>query len=272
MHIATDYQWCGSFEDCLSLWFTFLNLEHALGSACLLSHHRGNNASCTGNCRRWSYFPFQPKSSTRISNAGLDFSNLKHLWRRHDTSLSLYYRVYNTTMRPVLQYGCETCLPPLAVGAMRQKQKCAAECLVPCWEGPYEKIISDGFSCFETSCRAYAGSRVVPPEVGWEKTNEDQGMDKSRLKKLTTCLSRVGSLRLSGRVSKDQEDLWVFLFMDISWNRNQWLECFRFYINRQEWQDKMSLQQNYKKFLLVCFFAIFPIVSLWHYTHLPPEN
>ena len=44
--------------------------------------------------------------TSRISKARAAFSNLRHLWRRRDVSLYLKGRVYNTTLRAVLLYGC----------------------------------------------------------------------------------------------------------------------------------------------------------------------
>jgi len=48
--------------------------------------------------------------NARITKARLAFSNLRHLWRQKGVSLELKARVYNTTVRPVLLYGCETWL------------------------------------------------------------------------------------------------------------------------------------------------------------------
>ena len=46
--------------------------------------------------------------SARIARAQAAFSNLRHLWRRKDISLTTKGRVYNATVRPTLLYGCET--------------------------------------------------------------------------------------------------------------------------------------------------------------------
>ena len=46
--------------------------------------------------------------SLRIIKARSAYSGLKHLWCRKDVSLKVKGRVYNTTVRPVLLYGCET--------------------------------------------------------------------------------------------------------------------------------------------------------------------
>ena len=46
--------------------------------------------------------------SLRIMKARVAFSNLQHLWRRRDVSLSVKGRVYNAAVRSVLLYGSET--------------------------------------------------------------------------------------------------------------------------------------------------------------------
>ena len=46
--------------------------------------------------------------SARIARAQAAFSNLRHLWRRRDVSLTTEGRVYNVTVRPTLLYECET--------------------------------------------------------------------------------------------------------------------------------------------------------------------
>ena len=43
----------------------------------------------------------------RIAKARAAFTNLQHIWCRHDISLSLKGRVYNAVVRPVLLYGSE---------------------------------------------------------------------------------------------------------------------------------------------------------------------
>ncbi|VDP51703.1 unnamed protein product [Schistosoma margrebowiei] len=46
--------------------------------------------------------------SARIRKAPLAFANLRHLWRRRDTHLSIKGRVYCAAVRSVLIYGSET--------------------------------------------------------------------------------------------------------------------------------------------------------------------
>ncbi|KER23093.1 hypothetical protein T265_14712, partial [Opisthorchis viverrini] len=43
-----------------------------------------------------------------ICKARAAFANLRHLWRQNGLSLNLKGRVYQTTVRAVLLYGCET--------------------------------------------------------------------------------------------------------------------------------------------------------------------
>ena len=63
----------------------------------------------------------------RIAKARLAFANLRHLWRRRDICLSLKGRVYNTTVRKVLLYGCETW--PLRVEDVRRLSVFDNRCL-----------------------------------------------------------------------------------------------------------------------------------------------
>ena len=46
--------------------------------------------------------------SFRIMKARATFSNMQHLWRRRDVSLSVKGRVYSSAVRSVLLYGSET--------------------------------------------------------------------------------------------------------------------------------------------------------------------
>ena len=65
--------------------------------------------------------------SARIAKARITFANLRHLWRQKGISLQLKGRVYKTTVRAVLLYGCET--RPIRADDLRRLQIFDHQCL-----------------------------------------------------------------------------------------------------------------------------------------------
>ena len=79
----------------------------------------------------------------RISRARVVFGNLRHLWRRTDISLLTKGRVYNSTVRPTLIYGCKTW--PTRAEDLHRLQVFDHRCLRTigriCWK---QKITNEG--------------------------------------------------------------------------------------------------------------------------------
>ncbi|KER23803.1 hypothetical protein T265_08392 [Opisthorchis viverrini] len=65
--------------------------------------------------------------NARICKARAAFANLRHLWRQNRLSLNLKGRVYQTTVRAVLLYSCETW--PIRAAELRRLQVFDNRCL-----------------------------------------------------------------------------------------------------------------------------------------------
>ena len=189
--------------------------------------------------------------SSRIAKARLAFANLRHLWRRHDVRLSLKGRVYNATVRSVLLYGCET-WPLRAEDANRLSvfdHRCLRNIARVRWEHRVSNdevrrrvLGTDNRSVKELTAlhRLRWLGHVLRMPVhrlpyralfaragqGWKKRRGGQAMTWRRsMKKLTSSLASVGSVRLPGWGPRDDDCRWLETLSVMAQNRNQWREC-----------------------------------------------
>ena len=181
------------------------------------------------------------------------FANLRHLWRRHDISLSLKGRVYSTTVRAVLLYGCETW--PVRMDDVHRLSVFDHRCLRSIAGVRWQRHISndtvrrrifrsDGFnrplsSIISLHRLRWLGHVLRMPtqrlprralfaraDVGWKRQRGGQRMTWARgVKALTAKLALVGRSRLPGWAPKDDEHLWLVTLADMARNRSQWRTC-----------------------------------------------
>lgn len=186
----------------------------------------------------------------RISKARTAFASLRHLWRRHDIRLALKGRVYCAVVRSVLLYGCETW--PLRVADMRQlcvfEHRCLRNIARVRWQrhvtnqAVREKVLGANCSLSEVILLRqlrWLGHVLRMPDVrlphrtlfatagvNWKKDRGGQEITwRSRMKKATAKLAKVGRIRLPGWGPKDSECLWLDTLKDMAQNRDQWRAC-----------------------------------------------
>jgi hypothetical protein len=192
---------------------------------------------------------------TRISKARAVFSNLRHLWRQKGVSLKLKGRIYKTTVRAVLLYGCETC--PIKVEDIRRMETFDHRCLRSIAHiGWHQRVRNDEvrrrvFGCEEhTSSLTYAikmhrfrwlghvlrmpthrlprRALFADPPAHWRKVRGGQQMTWRReMKAATSKLGTVGRVRLPGWGPRDAPSQWLETLTDMATNRVQWRECCR---------------------------------------------
>lgn len=188
---------------------------------------------------------------SRIAKARVAFMNLKHLWRRHDVSLSLKGRVYKTTVRAVLLYGCESWA--LRVEDLRRlsvfDNRCMRSIARVWWdrhttndEVRQRLFGADSLDLEQTiqlaQLRWLGHVLRMPPQRlprralfatagdGWKKPQGGQPMTWRRvLKKLTERLAVIGRSRLPGWDRKDAETRWLETLEVMALNRTQWRAC-----------------------------------------------
>jgi hypothetical protein len=187
----------------------------------------------------------------RIAKARLTFVSLKHLWRRRDISLSLKGRVYKTTVRAVLLYGCETW--PLRADDLRRLSAFDNRCLRSIARVWWEHHVSndevrrrifgtDSLNLEQTISLMrlrWLGHvlRMSPQRLprralfadagpDWKKPQGGQHMTWRRgMKKLTEKLALVDRTRLPGWNRKDKNNQWLETLCTMARNRSQWREC-----------------------------------------------
>ncbi|MES9976933.1 MAG: reverse transcriptase domain-containing protein [Candidatus Thiodiazotropha sp.] len=190
--------------------------------------------------------------TTRIAKARLAFTNLNHLWRRRDISLSLKGRVYSATVRAVLVYGCEAW--PLRVEDMRKLSVFDHRCLRRISHTSWQHKVSNSdvrqrvFG--NINCKSieevislhrlrWLGHVLRMPATrlpkrclfalsgpGWKKIRGGQPMTWRRgMKTMTAGLAAVGSSRLPGWGPRDSESVWLHTLEDMARNRSQWRSC-----------------------------------------------
>ena len=191
----------------------------------------------------------------RIAKARLAFANLRHLWRRRDIRLSLKGRVYNTTVRKVLLYGCETW--PLRTEDVRRLSTFDHRCLRSIarvwWQQhvsnesvrqrvlgtmgsqPLSEVISLhqlrwlGHVLRMPAHRLPRQALYAEPGLGWKKACGGQTLTWRRtMKALTSRLASVGPCRLPGWGARDVHSRWLDTLKDMAENRSQWRSCCGF--------------------------------------------
>ena len=188
-----------------------------------------------------------------MAKARRAFANLKHLWCRRDVPLSLKGRVYRTTVRAVLLYGCETW--PIRAEDVHRLSVFDHRCLRSIARLQWQDRV-----CNEEVRRRVLGPDSMPlaavislhrlrwlghvlrmpenrlprralfayPASEWKKHPGGQPSTWRRgMKKLTSNLARVGPSRLPGWDSKDEDTKWLKMLGDMAQNRNQWRCCIK---------------------------------------------
>ena len=190
--------------------------------------------------------------SARISRALVAFRNLGHLWRQKGISLKLKGRVYKTTVRAVLLYGCETwtlraedlkrlqvfdnrCLRSIAGVRLSQRiRNVAIRNRVLGSDLDLEKQINAhklrwlGHTLRMTDRRLPNRALFASPSLEWRKARGGQALTWHRqIKALTGKLAAVGSVRLPGWGPRDSRNQWLRTLQDMAQNRSQWRSCCR---------------------------------------------
>ena len=187
--------------------------------------------------------------SARIAKARITFANLRHLWRQKGISLQLKGRVYKTTVRAVLLYGCETW--PIRADDLKRLQIFDHRCLRSIarigWNQRIRnerirKIVfgDDKFSSLEQQIKIHMtrwlghvlrmSSNRLPhkalyaiPNPEWHRTRGGQPMTwKGKMKTTTAKLGSVGSVRLPGWGPQNAPNTWPENLRDMAMNRTQW--------------------------------------------------
>ena len=194
--------------------------------------------------------------NARITKARLALSNSRHLWRQKGVSLELKARVYNTTVRPVLLYGCETWL--LRAEDLRRLEVFDHRCLRSIAGIGWHNRISNtqvrkrvfgnkgeshslanltrvnklewlGHVLRTPSHRLARRALFARPHHSWCRAAGGQALTWQReMKTVTKSLGSVGSVRLPGWGPRDPSDLWLHTLSEMASNRNQWRSCCYF--------------------------------------------
>jgi hypothetical protein len=193
--------------------------------------------------------------TTRISKARIAFANLRHLWRQKGISLGLKGRVYQTTVRAVLLYGCETwplraedlrrlqvfdhrCLRTIAGIGWRQRIRnevvrkrvfgeAVGTSLVECIQ--HYKLRWLGHVLRMPSYRLPRRALFSKPNSEWRKPRGGQCMTWQKgMKEITKSLGAVGAIRLPGWGPRDPPCAWLETLQDMAANRCQWRSCCQF--------------------------------------------
>ena len=188
--------------------------------------------------------------SARISRAMVIFRNLGHLWRQKGISLRLKGRVYKTTVRAVLLYGCETWT--LRAEDLKRLQVFDSRCLrsIACigWNNRIRNVtvrhrvlgsdldIEKQINASKLRwlghtlrmCDRRLPNRVLfaSPSLEWRKVRGGQALTWHRqMKALTSKLASVGSVRLPGWGPRDSPCEWLRTLQDMARDRSQWRSC-----------------------------------------------
>nr|CAH8876432.1 unnamed protein product [Trichobilharzia regenti] len=189
--------------------------------------------------------------SARIQGARFAFVSLRRLWRRRDVRLSTKGRVYCSSVRSVLLYGCETW--PLRVEDMKRLAVFDHRCLRSISRVKWHNKVSNmevrrrvlgkqGKSIDEVvklqrlrwlghvlrmpSHRLPRRAMLADIGSGWKKASGGQTKTWHQSMKSTTVgLSHVGRCRLPGWGPRDGKNLWLETIGDMAQNRSQWRRC-----------------------------------------------
>jgi hypothetical protein len=195
---------------------------------------------------------------SRISKARAAFCRLRHLWRRRDISLLLKGRVYNTTVRAVLLYGCESWT--LRRDDIRRLSAFDHHCLRSIarvwWQQHinnaevrrrvlnnevhteiHQVITSHQLRWFGHVLRMQhqrlpRRALFALPGIGWKKRRGGQFLCWTQaMKRITAPLASVGAVRLPGWGPRDNNSLWLETLEEMARDRNQWKNCCRFLLD-----------------------------------------
>lgn len=197
--------------------------------------------------------------TSRISKARVAFASLRHLWRQKRIPLHLKGRVYKTTVRAVLLYGCET-WPIRAEDLKRLKtfdNRCLRNIANINWrqrvrnEDLYKRIFGEDRYCSLHQqmqlCRTRWLGHVLRmtdsrlprkvlfsiPDPSWRKAQGGQPMTWKRdLKQTTQKLGTAGAIRLPGWGVRERPNTWLETLHDMASNRSQWRTCCHFLADR----------------------------------------
>jgi hypothetical protein len=186
----------------------------------------------------------------RISKARLTFRGLNHLWRHKGISLRVKGRVYSTTVRAVLLYGCETwtlrsedlrCLQVFGNRCLRSiagigwSQRIRNEVVRNRVLGSTSTLDGHIYLCKlrwlghvlrMPATRLPRRILFSEPSPEWRKARGGQSMTWQRqMKEVTKSLGSVGSARLCGWGPRDSSNQWLFTLDDMAQNRAQWRSC-----------------------------------------------
>ena len=188
----------------------------------------------------------------RISKARGTFAGLRHLWRQEGISLALKVRVYKTTVRAVLLYGCETwpirsedlrrleifdhqCLRSLAyvrwnsgISNLEVRRKCFGETVRSSIE--YAVSLSQfrwlGHVLRMHQSRLPYRAMHATPDLTWRKQAGGQTLTWQKvIKNKARQLGCVDRVRLPGWGPRDSPLLWLDTLTDMAANRSQWRAC-----------------------------------------------
>lgn len=193
--------------------------------------------------------------SSRISKARAAFCNLRHLWRRRDISLHLKGRVYTSTVRAVLLYGCEGWT--LRRSDMKRLQAFDHRCLRSIARVWWQLRISNAEvrrrvlrSANNTDLEHFIVNHQLRwlghvlrmhqnrlpkralfalPGTGWVRKKGGQYLSWNRMmKNLTSSLASTGSVRLPGWGPRDKSNQWLETLSEMARDRHQWRTCCKF--------------------------------------------
>jgi hypothetical protein len=176
------------------------------------------------------------------------------LWRQKRISLKLKGRVYRTTVRAVLLYGCETW--PLRAEDLKRLQTFDHRCLRSIagvnWqqrvrnEVVRKRVLGNESNSLEQQLKLIKlrwlghvlrmSDHRLPrkvlfsiPNPCWKKARGGQAMTWQReMKAVTVKLSAVGASRLPGWGPRDSHCTWLETLQDMALNRSQWRTCCHF--------------------------------------------
>ncbi|CAH8464156.1 unnamed protein product [Schistosoma margrebowiei] len=188
----------------------------------------------------------------RIVKARAAYTNLGHLWRLRDVSLTVKGRIYNASMRAVLLYACETW--PLGVEDVRQLSVFDRRCLQRTADIQWQHHVSNagvrhrmfgqrddnaiGVTILKHRLRWLGhvlrmSSQRIPrcglcadAGTSWKRRRGCQCMTWCRgMKKICKGLACVRPSRLPGWGPRDGAKQWLVTLSDMAQNRSQWRSC-----------------------------------------------
>ncbi|KAH9587822.1 ATP-binding cassette sub- A member 3 [Schistosoma haematobium] len=190
--------------------------------------------------------------NARIVKARAAHVNLGHLWRLRDVSLAVKVRIYNSSVRAVLLYACETW--PLRVEDVRRLSVFDHRCLRRIADIQWQLHVSNvqvrhrvfghrddnaigvtivrhrqrwlGHVLRMSSQRIPRRALFADSGTGWRKRRGGQYMTWCRgMEESCKGLACDGPSRLSGWGPRDGATQWLETLSDMAHNRSQWRSC-----------------------------------------------